>query len=156
MQELPAHVARRISELHLTPHPEGGFYRETWRSSLQWSSEALGVDYDGPRDGGTCILFLLPAGHRSKPHRVRSDELWLVHEGDGVELRIGAAATDARDDQVIELRPGGLVQAVVPGGAWQSAAPLHGPAGYVLVGCVVVPGFDFRDFEMGRGSPQDR
>lgn len=137
-------VERRIAELALEPHPEGGFYRETHRSGLVLSALP---DHPGDRVAVTSILFLLPTGARSAWHRVRSEELWLHQEGDPLRLRL----TERRDDpspRALELATGGLLQAVVPPGWWQDAEALEGPAGYALVGCVVAPGFEFEDFEL--------
>lgn len=139
---IPAATAQmRIDELGLHPHPEGGYFRETWRSERVLDLP----DYDGPRNAGTCIHFLLPTGDRSAWHRVASDEIWLWQGGDPLELLI-APSPDA-DPDVIRLG-GERLQAVVPGGEWQAARPVAGDHGYALVGCAVVPGFDFADFQM--------
>ena len=101
------------------------------------------IPHDSPRNAGTSIYFLLPAGVRSKWHRVASDELWIHQYGDSLELAI-------RGDEQHLTRVGsdGELQAVVPAGHWQSAEVIDGEHGYALVCCVVVPGFDFADFEM--------
>ena len=120
-------------QLDLEPHPEGGWYRQTWRSPVEF----VPAGYPGPRASATAIYFLLCAGERSRPHVVRSDELWLWHRGGALRLNIG------KDSVVLdERRP----QALVPGGVWQSAEPETDDA--VLVTCVVAPGFDFADFTM--------
>jgi predicted cupin superfamily sugar epimerase len=130
-----------IRALELAPHPEGGFYRETFRAPL-----AVHVP-QGLRAASTAIYFLLPAGTFSALHRVRSDEVWHHYEGDPVELhtiddggvhRIALLGPPAREGQ----RP----QHVVPAGTWQAAVPLG--ERYALCGCTVAPGFDFADFEM--------
>ncbi|UZK65944.1 cupin domain-containing protein [Sphingomonas sp. M1-B02] len=129
--------ARRIiAALGLVPHPEGGWYRETWRADAA----------PGARSAGTAIHFLLEAGQRSHWHRVDADELWLWHAGAGLEVRI------ADDVGLVEtVRLGGDVidgespQCLVPGGRWQST---EAPGGWGLVSCVVVPGFDFAGFEL--------
>jgi predicted cupin superfamily sugar epimerase len=132
-----------VRHLALAPHPEGGFYRETWRSPL-----LVGGLAEGPRAASTAIYFLLPAGAFSAFHRVASDEAWHHYDGDPVELhlldeRSGAhtVATLGRD-----LLRGERPQHVVPAGAWQAAAPRG--SRYALCGCTVAPGFDFADFEM--------
>jgi predicted cupin superfamily sugar epimerase len=135
-------------QLGLRPHPEGGWYRETWRSAL--TVEPPG--YAGPRAAATGIQFLLPAGETSRWHRVRSDELWLWQGLGPLRLRLGGAGPAPDEDAVTELTvgpdpaAGQLLQALVPAGDWQSAAPA-GPDG-ALVACVVAPGFDFADFEL--------
>ncbi|MGQ4616892.1 cupin domain-containing protein [Nocardia sp. R7R-8] len=124
--------------LDLAPHPEGGWYRETWRSPARFTPDG----YPGPRAAATAIHFLLLPGERSAPHTVRSDELWLWHRGGPLALDIGG-------DEVIlgpDLTRGHALQAVVPGGVSQSARPAG--AEYVLVSCVVAPGFDFADFRL--------
>lgn len=134
-------VRHLIEELQLEPHPEGGFYRETFRSDLQLPSSALPRSYGGSRAAVTAILFLLPTGARSARHRVRGDEIWMHHQGDPVRLVV-------EGEGEVLLGEGLNFQATVPGGRWQAAECLTGPAGYALVGCVVAPGFDFLDFEM--------
>ncbi|GAA2309725.1 hypothetical protein GCM10010149_69880 [Nonomuraea roseoviolacea subsp. roseoviolacea] len=122
--------------LDLLPHPEGGWYRQTWRSPVEFRPDG----YPGPRASATGIYFLLQPGEESVPHRVRSDEVWLWHRGGPLTLTVG--------DETVVLGPlveeGQVPQAVVPGGAWQAARPAGDEA--VLVSCVVSPGFDFADF----------
>ncbi|MER7501571.1 cupin domain-containing protein [Nonomuraea pusilla] len=122
--------------LDLLPHPEGGWFRETWRAGASFTPEG----YPGERASATGIYFLLMPGEESVPHAVRSDEVWLWHRGGPLTLTVG--------DAEVTLGPlvedGQVPQAVVPGGVWQSARPA-GPEP-VLVSCVVSPGFDFADF----------
>ncbi len=135
-----------IHQLQLQPHPEGGYYRETWRSELSLPATAL-PQHSGERSAGTLIYFLLPTGSRSRLHRVRSDELWLFHSGDPLHLSL-RSDPDTPPSQVFELGHKGCFQARIPANIWQQAQPQVGNAGYALVSCVVVPGFDFADFEM--------
>jgi predicted cupin superfamily sugar epimerase len=140
-----------IERLGLEPHPEGGFYRETWRSPVVLPASALPPGYPGPRAVMTSIYFLLPTGVESALHRVRSEELWMHHEGDPVELGIGPtpeAASDPTRRRRLGPGPEASHQIVVPAGEWQTARALPGPVGHALVGCVVAPGFDFEDFEL--------
>ncbi|HZZ49100.1 MAG TPA: cupin domain-containing protein [Pseudonocardia sp.] len=120
-------------QLDLEPHPEGGWYRRTWRSPVEF----VPTGYPGPRASATAIYFLLCPGERSRPHVVRSDELWLWHRGGALRLTIG------EDSVVLDEH---CPQALVPGGVWQSCEPETDEA--VLVTCVVAPGFDFADFTM--------
>jgi uncharacterized protein len=143
-------VIELIDKLQLQPHPEGGFYRETWRSDLYLPNSILPVGYTGNRSAGTAILFLLPTGHSSQWHRVRSAELWFHQAGDPLEL--GMAATLDEESPVTYLGRDYCWQAIVPPNYWQRAQPIAGRAGYALVACVVVPGFDFADFEMSDRS----
>lgn len=127
-----------IATLGLAPHPEGGWYKETWRAPPLVA---------GGRSPGTAILFLLEQGQRSHWHRVDADELWLWHAGAPLDLKIG----DAADANPVTIPLGGDVaagympQARVPATRWQ-AADAH--RGWALVSCIVVPGFDFAGFEL--------
>jgi uncharacterized protein len=139
-------VIQLIDNLQLQPHPEGGFYRETWRSDLCIPRSILPAGYSGDRTAGTAILFLIPTGYCSRWHRVRSAELWFHQAGDPLELVIAETLHGA--SQVTYLGRDSCWQAVVPPNHWQQAQPIAGSVGYALVACVVVPGFDFADFEM--------
>jgi uncharacterized protein len=143
---LPAEIVQLIDKLQLQPHPEGGFYRETWRSDLCLPRSILPAEYTGNRSAGTSILFLLPTGHFSRWHRVRSAELWFHQAGDPLELVM--AETLDESSRMIQLGRDYAFQAIVPPNHWQRATPIAGAAGYALVACVVVPGFDFADFEL--------
>ncbi|MBB5131157.1 hypothetical protein HNP84_000863 [Thermocatellispora tengchongensis] len=127
--------------LDLLPHPEGGWFRETWRTGVTFEPPG----YPGPRASATGIYFLLMPGEESVWHAVSSDEVWLWHRGGPLTLLVGDP--DGTPEE-ITLGPGvehGQVpQALVPAGAWQAARPA-GDEG-VLVSCVVSPGFDFADF----------
>ena len=145
------HVQALIDRLELIPHPEGGWYRETWRSPIEVEPEALPAGYPGKRVVMTSIHYLLPTGARSALHRVRSEELWLHHQGDDLVLGIGASPDSANDPSRLRRLGQGesaSLQMIVPAGHWQKAEAVEGPAGYALVGCVVAPGFEFEDFEM--------
>lgn len=122
-----------IRRMGLLPHPEGGFYRETFRSP------ATLVLPDGRvRAASTAIYYLLNPGDHSAWHRVASDEVW--HHYDGGALKLYRLGMDA-----VTLNPANP-QAVVPAGVWQAAEP-EGEA--VLAGCTVAPGFEFEDFTLG-------
>ena len=144
MSDLPE-LARRLD---LSPHPEGGWYRETWRSPLTIAQPALPPDYAGPRSAGTAILFLLTAGQQSAWHTVRSAELWLYHWGGPLLLEVGEEH-DAAQTHLLgaDIMAGESPQFVVPPGHWQRARPRDDQP--CLVSCVVVPGFDFADFTLG-------
>ena len=149
--EVSEEVRELIDRLELVVHPEGGWYRETWRSPIELTADALPSGYPGPRRLLTSIYYLLPTGGRSALHRVRSEELWLHHQGDDLVLGIGSTVESA-DSSANERRlgqgPDATLQTIVPAGYWQQARALEGPAGYALVACVVAPGFEFEDFEM--------
>jgi predicted cupin superfamily sugar epimerase len=126
--------------LDLEPHPEGGWYRQTWRSPVEFTP----TGYPGERSAATAIHFLLMPGERSAPHTVRSDELWLWHRGGPLLLNIGGTEVVLGPD----MAGGQLLQAVVPGGVSQAARPATEE--YVLVSCIVAPGFEFADFHLDR------
>ena len=134
-------------QLDLSPHPEGGWYRETWRSEVTVSQSSLPPGYSGPRSAGTAILFLLMPGQQSAWHTVRSTELWLHHRGSPLLVETGADQNATTtyllgSDIATQQHP----QLLVPPGHWQRARPRDDePA---LVSCVVVPGFDFADFAL--------
>ncbi len=124
--------------LDLEPHPEGGWYRRTWRSPVDVTLPDGRV-----RPTATLIYFLLPAGESSAWHKVASDELWMAHQG-AVTLELGGSGpTPALESSVVVDvdHP----QAHVPAGAWQRTVPTAADA---LVSCLVSPGFDFDDFEL--------
>lgn len=132
-----------VRRLGLRPHPEGGYYLETFRAPLVLD----GLPHGARRPASTAIFFLLPAGAFSAFHRVRSDEVWHHYDGGPLALHIicddGALSTIrlGRD-----LAAGETPQAVVPANAWQAAEPLRHEL--ALCGCTVAPGFDFADFEL--------
>ena len=131
--------------LDLLPHPEGGWYRQTW--SAEPGFEPPG--YPGRRAAATAIYFLLPPGAQSCWHAVRSDELWLWHAGGPLTLLLaGTGDRPGTEPAAVTLGPdlaaGQRPQHLVPAGHWQAARPAG--AQEVLVTCVVAPGFDFADF----------
>lgn len=130
---------------HWHPHPEGGSFAPVWRSSLELASGVL-ADGRGPRVAGSCIAYRLAPGQRSRWHRVRSTELWLWQGGG--DLRLTTGGFDDRPDarEPVLLGPGGVSQIVVEPDEWQSAEPAGDHE--VRVACVVVPGFDWADWQV--------
>lgn len=124
-----------IALLDLTPHPEGGHYREMFRDPRQVAGRSV----------GTAIYFLLQAGERSHWHVVDAAELW--HHYDGAPLELELADGDGRRSLVLgtDLASGQRPLGVVPAGTWQAARSL---GDWTLVGCTVAPGFDFAGFEL--------
>ncbi len=124
-----------IARLGLAPHPEGGWYRQTWEAA------------DGPRASGTCIYFLLRAGEASHWHRVDATEIW--HWYAGAPLVLSLAATDEGPAVAHHLGPdlmqGQAPQIIVPPHHWQAARTT---GDWTLVGCTVSPGFQFKGFEL--------
>jgi len=148
MRELPDWLRR----LDLAPHPEGGWFRETWRSEVTIPESGLAPGYIGPRSAGTAILFALMPDQHSDWHTVRSAELWFHHRGSPLVLEIGSdRETAATHILGSDLAAGQHPQLLVPAGHWQRARPDGNEPS--LVSCVVVPGFDFADFALGAPSP---
>ncbi|HEX9449485.1 MAG TPA: cupin domain-containing protein [Dongiaceae bacterium] len=137
-----------IEQLGLLPHPEGGFFRETYRAALCIDGHALPPDFADARNASTAIYYLLAQGDRSRFHRIRSDEVWHFYLGDPLQV---VELTEAGDAQMTllgtNLNAGQVPQHVVPAGRWFGACPTPGSS-FSLVGCTVAPGFDFADFEM--------
>jgi hypothetical protein len=139
-----------ISLLGLTRHPEGGWYRETYRSADTIPSEALPSGYEGARSCATAIYFLLCRDDFSALHRLASDELWHFYAGN--PLTVHVISRDGMHERLLlgrDIAKGEQLQALVPKGVWFGAV-VEPPGEYALVGCTVTPGFDFRDFELGR------
>lgn len=130
-------VEELIGTLRLEPHPEGGWYRETWRADAQ----------PGTRAPATAILFLLEDGRRSHWHKVDADELWLFHAGS--PLRLATAAADEGPVRAVRLGAdvlaGDRPQLRVAAGIWQSA---EADRGWALVSCIVSPAFEFVGFTL--------
>lgn len=125
-----------IDALQLQPHPEGGWYRETWRAAAT----------PGERASATAILFLLEEGQRSHWHRVDATELWMFHAGS--PLRLMTAASDAgpvRELRLGDVLAGELPQVRITPDEWQSA---EADRGWALVSCIVSPGFEFEGFTL--------
>jgi predicted cupin superfamily sugar epimerase len=122
----------------LLPHPEGGWYRETWRHRHMITTPR------GERPLATAVSFLLQPGERSAWHRVASDELWLWQGGGPVRLTLGGSADSPGAGESVELGVGG--QHLVPADVWLTAVPAADEA--TLVACIVSPGFDFADFTL--------
>jgi predicted cupin superfamily sugar epimerase len=127
-------AAALIARLGLGPHPEGGWYRETFRQPAPANGRGL----------ATAILFLLEAGQRSHWHRVDAAELWLWHAGSPISLLIHGSE---RHEHLLggDVLAGEMPQAIVPPAAWQSAEARHG---WTLASCVVTPAFEFAGFEL--------
>jgi len=122
--------------LRLAAHPEGGWFRETWRDP------AAGT---GKRGAASCILFLLCEGEASAWHRVDAAEIWLWHAGATLDLDISEAGVR----RTVQLGTGLNFQGIVPAFAWQAA---RSTGAWTLVSCIVAPAFDFAGFELAPGN----
>ncbi|WP_164019196.1 cupin domain-containing protein [Pyxidicoccus trucidator] len=133
-------VDELVRRLGLVPHPEGGFYKETYRAALAVKTPR------GVRSAGTAIYYLLPRGSFAAWHRVTSDEVWHFYDGHPLELLlVGAGGQVERVVLGRDVTRGERPQVVVHAGVLQAAVPR---GEYALVGCTVAPGFDFADWEM--------
>lgn len=139
-----------IQSYKMLPHPEGGFYKETYRSVIELDGKSLENGMEGTRNCSTAILFLLIQDSFSAFHRIKSDEIWHFYDGDPVQIHV---IEPNGNYHLIKLGKNAskneVFQAVVPAGAW-FASKTEGE--YSLVGCTVAPGFDFADFELANAE----
>jgi uncharacterized protein len=130
-----------ITQLQMLPHPEGGYYKETYRSG-----ETISV-HGNERNVSTAIYFLLENKNKSHFHRIQSDELWFFHQGEPLEIlsiQNGELVSTILGNNIVK---GELPQAIIPANTW-FASHVKDETGYALVSCTVAPGFDFADFEL--------
>lgn len=149
---MPLTTDQLIKEFGLLPHPEGGYYKETYRSEEMISKAALPEQFAGDRNFSTAIYFLLEKGNFSAFHRIKSDECWHFYAGGSLLVYIlhssGILETINLGN---EIAAGQRFQYVVPAGCWFASEPAPGSA-FSFVGCTVSPGFDFSDFEMAKAD----
>ena len=145
-------VEQLVDFYKLEPHPEGGFYKETYRSKENIEQAGLPERFRGDRSFSTAIYFLLPAGHFSAFHRIQSDELWHFYAGEPLNIYV-----INEDESLTTIKLGANIfngetmQAVVKEGCWFASRPVK-DTGYCFVGCTVSPGFDFVDFELAKAE----
>ncbi|MGY9047023.1 hypothetical protein P775_14500 [Puniceibacterium antarcticum] len=137
MPPIPLTAEQIIDLLDLTPHPEGGFYRQTWVDSA-----AIGM-----RPTGTCIYFMLKRGQTSHWHRVDAKEIWHHYAGASLTLSLSETLQGPRSDHTLgpDLINGARPQIIVPKDHWQAAETL---GDWTLVGCTVCPAFHFDGFRL--------
>jgi uncharacterized protein len=135
-------AARLVKKLVLEEHPEGGYFKQTYRSDTIVNVEG----YGGPRNISTAIYYMLVGGQFSAFHRIRSDEIWHHYAGGSISLY---AINDGGKMSKIKIGNNGTPQAVIQAGTWLAAA-LDNKRSYCLLGCTVSPGFDYRDWELGK------
>jgi predicted cupin superfamily sugar epimerase len=137
VRAVPVTAQQIIAALDLAPHPEGGYYRQTWVATAA----------PGDRPVGTCNYYLLDAGERSHWHRVDATEIWHFYAGQPLRLALAETGEGPRREHTLgpELAAGQQPQIIVPEGHWQSA---QAQEGWALVGCTVSPGFRFDGFEL--------
>ncbi len=136
-----------IDHLMLQRHPEGGYYKETYRSTEGISKKALPERFTGQRSFSTAIYFLLRSQDRSLFHRIKSDELWHFHTGSALSIYV--LTKPGLEVHLLGDNPekGESLQLVIPANSW-FGAKLNDSDSYTLSSCTVAPGFDFADFEM--------
>ena len=137
-----------IEKLDLKPHPEGGYFKETYRSLGEIKSESLDKAYSGDRNFSTCIYFLLTSENLSALHRIKQDEIWHFYLGSPIKLHT-ISQTGEHRSYIIgnDILNGETPQLIVNGGDWFAAEVLN-ENDFSLVGCTVSPGFSFEDFEL--------
>lgn len=139
-----------IEKLGLEPHPEGGYFRQTYRADLVIAPEALPVGFSGARPVSTAIYFLLHGDNFSAFHRLRSDELWHFYAGGTLEVHV--IEEGGRYSEILlgnDAEAGESFQVPVKAGCWFGSR-VRDEKSWALVGCTVAPGFDFADFELGK------
>lgn len=148
---MPSITAQELIKLYnLEPHPEGGYFRETYRAEGTIEKDGLPKKFKGARNYSTAIYFLLPEGAKSKFHRLQSDEVFHFYLGG--PLTVVQIAPDGKVLKTVmgpDVGAGQKLQHVVPAGHWFGAYPNPG-ASFSFIGTTVAPGFDFQDFELGR------
>ncbi|MAN27098.1 MULTISPECIES: cupin domain-containing protein [Mesonia] len=137
-----------IKKLALEPHPEGGYFKETYRSEGEISENQLPDVFKGNRNYSTCIYFLLTSETFSAFHKINQEEIWHFYKGDAIQLVM--ISEEGELSEVIignDIENGELPQFVVPKHYWFAAKVIQ-PESYALTGCTVAPGFDFKDFTL--------
>ena len=139
-------IEQIIQELDLQPHPEGGYFKEIYRSVGEINQDSLGVNYKGNRNYATSIYFLLTSDSFSAFHKINQDEIWHFYDGSPVKIHM-ISETGEYSNVIVgrNFRKGERPQFVVPGQHWFAATVIN-DNDYTLVGCTVSPGFDFKDF----------
>jgi predicted cupin superfamily sugar epimerase len=142
-------TARRwIEALQLQPHPEGGYYRETYRSAEVLPKATLPDRFKGDRSFSTAIYFLLEGDDFSALHRINQEEVWHFYDGSSLTVHVIDPQGNYTALRVgLDLDRGETPQAVVPAGCLFGAT-VNDPHSYALAGCTVAPGFDFADMEI--------
>ncbi|MES2567694.1 MAG: cupin domain-containing protein [Bacteroidota bacterium] len=143
-------VENIVQELNLLPHPEGGYYKETYRSELKVSQSCLPADFSGERNIATGIYFLIEKGNFSALHKIKSDETWHFYYGDALEvIEINEKGELTQTKIGPDLRNGEKFQYTVKANTWFGSR-VSSKGNFSFVGCTVYPGFDFQDFKLGK------
>ena len=135
-----------IHKLELQKHPEGGWFKEIYRSKELIEQQSLNKRFSGNRNISTSIYFLLEKGQFSAFHRIKSDEIWHFYDGGMTKIYSISPKGELIIHKLgLNIENGELPQIMIPGGEYFAAEP---STDFTLVGCTVAPGFDFEDFEM--------
>jgi len=149
---LELRIEQLINQYNLQPHPEGGWYKQTYKSKEQIAANALPERFDANRAFSTAIYFLLEKGNFSAFHRIKSDECWHFYAGDPLliyligqngELKVILLGNDFEKGQTFQY--------VVPANCWFASRPAPSSE-YCFVGCTVSPGFEFEDLELAKAN----
>jgi predicted cupin superfamily sugar epimerase len=145
-------VPQLIQQFNLLPHPEGGYYKETYRSKEAVAQNALPKGFSGDRSFSTAIYFLLEKGNFSAFHKIKSDECWHFYAGQTLNVYV----INSNDELEIiklgnDIASGETFQYVVPANCWFASEPAVNTE-FSFVGCTVAPGFDFADFELAKAD----
>ncbi len=139
-----------IEQLHLEKHPEGGYYKETYRSKITLKKESLPSEFGSVRSISTCIYFMLTSDEFSAFHKVNQDEIWHFYLGSSILLHMISPDSEYSKIKIgTNFSNGEIPQFVVPAQYWFAAEVIQ-PESFALVGCTVAPGFDFEDFELAK------
>ena len=145
-------IKNLVAQYQLLPHPEGGYYKETYRSSVLLTKDSLPSYFSGDRNSSTAIYFLLEKGNFSAFHRIKSDECWHFYAGQTLLIHVlepsGIFYTINLGNDATR---GEVFQAMVPANSWFASEPALNST-YCFVGCTVSPGFDFEDFELAKAE----
>lgn len=145
-----AEITKIINQLNLQPHPEGGYFKETYRSEGVINESNLGIEFPGKRNYTTAIYFLLTSDSFSAFHKIKQDEIWHFYKGSPIKLHIISAKGNYKNVIIgNNLENGEIPQFVVNAKDWFAAEVIENNT-YSLVGCTVSPGFDFNDFELAK------
>lgn len=145
-------VQNLVQQFNMLPHPEGGYYKETYRSNEIINQEALPERFQGSRYFSTAIYFLLEKGNFSAFHKIKSDECWHFYAGQS--LLVYVLQPNGNLDIIRvgnNLEVGETFQYVVPANCWFASEPAP-ESDFSFVGCTVAPGFDFEDFELAKAA----
>ena len=139
-------VNKIIKNFDMKPHPEGGYYTENYRSKINIAEKNLPESFSGRRSISTSILFLLPQNSFSAFHKLKQDEIWYYHAGEGLVLHcIAPDHTYTKHVMGSGIKAGEFPQIIIPAGTFFAAETTNN---FAFSGCVVTPGFDFADLDM--------